>query len=251
MKKLDEIVEYLDELLDIHSIKDRSQNGLQVENKGKINKIGLAVDACVATFEAAAEQKIDFILVHHGLFWNQPENITGPLYQRLKYLIDHDIAIYAAHLPLDLHADHGNNIQIVKLMEWNDAGAFGDYNGVDIGRASTFSTPLNRDKIKDDLARKLQCEPVIWPFGKEKCQRIAIVSGGGLGLMKEAAQDGFDMLITGEPAHSSYWPAKELNLNLIFCGHYATETLGVKAVGEMLREKTGLDVVFLDLPTGY
>lgn len=251
MKNTVDITAYLDEILDIHGVQDRSQNGLQVANSGKANKIGLAVDASLATFQAAAAQHVDFLLVHHGLFWGQPENIVGPLYQRIKFLMDHDMALYAAHLPLDLHDTLGNNAQIVHKMKWLDEGPFGLYHGTAIGRAARLNTAIHRDLLCENIGAYFEADPLLWPFGPETVERIAIVSGGGLGQMKEAAEAGFDLLLTGEPAHASYWPASELKMNVLFAGHYATETWGVKAAGQALSKKFDLETEFIDLPTGH
>jgi len=251
MKNNQKVIQFLDETLDIHAIQDRSQNGLQVANSGVIKKIGVAVDASLATFQAAAAQGVDFLLVHHGLFWGQSENITGPLYHRIKFLIDHDIALYAAHLPLDLHDTLGNNAQIVQRMGWDDDGPFGLYHGTPIGRAASPNTAVDREALCTGIGARLEVDPVLWPFGPQEIQRVAVVSGGGLGQMKEAAEAGFDLLFTGEPSHASYWPASELGINVIFGGHYATEIWGVKATGELLSERFGFDSVFIDLPTGH
>ena len=251
MTTLNDLVGFLDETLAIHAIADRSQNGLQVENSGKVTRVGLAVDASLATFEAARERGIDFLLVHHGLFWGQPENVTGPLYWRIKTLMDADMALYAAHLPLDLHETLGNNARIVAEAGWTDEGPFGLYQGTAIGRAAVLPQPLTRDAFAQSLQKILGVTPLAWPFGTSTIRRVAVVSGGGLGQMKEAAQAGFDAFVTGEPGHSSYWLASELGINVFFAGHYATETWGVKATGRLLTETFGLDVQFIDLPTGH
>jgi dinuclear metal center YbgI/SA1388 family protein len=248
--KLTALVEYLDELLRINDIEDESLNGLQVENTGTVNRVALAVDASAEAFEKAKDIGADFIFVHHGLFWSKPFPLRGPMYKRIRTLIQSNVALYAAHLPLDLHSEFGNNVQVEKILGWSIAGDFGEYHGSIIGKEIRFKKPVPLSIIVNDMESKLDCEVRVWDFGKKNVSRLGYVSGGGLGLLEQAVKADLDVFITGEPRHGSYWIAKEAGINVIFGGHYATETLGVKAVGDHINKQFGLETVFIDLPTG-
>jgi dinuclear metal center YbgI/SA1388 family protein len=248
--KLTALVEYLDKLLRISDIEDESLNGLQVENTGTVNKIALAVDGSAEAFEKAKDIGADFIFVHHGLFWSKPFPLRGPMYRRIRSLVNSNIALYAVHLPLDLHSEFGNNAQVQKVLGWPITGDFGEYHGEIIGKEICFKKPVPLSNLVSDMESKLGCEVRVWDFGKKNVSRLGYVSGGGLGLLDQAVKAGFDVFVTGEPRHGSYWIAKEAGINVIFGGHYATETLGVKAVGDHINKQFGLETVFIDLPTG-
>ena len=245
-----ELVSHLVELLDIPNITDSSLNGLQIENQGEVRKIALAVDASLAAIEEAADREADMLLVHHGLFWGQAERIQGALYERVYACMQADMALFAAHLPLDLHAELGNNAQLAHLMDWPITDDFGVYHGVTLGKEVLLKKAKALDVIESDLTELLDYEPLVWNFGPKEIQRIGIVSGGGLSMLDEAIEKELDLFITGEPKHEAYWKAEEAGINVAFCGHYATETLGVKAVGDYLEKTFGLETVFLDFPTG-
>jgi dinuclear metal center YbgI/SA1388 family protein len=248
--KTRELVDFLDEYLNTKTISDSSRNGLQVDHSGETRRIALAVDACSEAVEKAAEAGADFLLVHHGLFWDQPLTITGPMYGRIKRLIQHDMALYASHLPLDLHSEVGNNVQLAEILGFAVTSDFGEYHGVDIGKAVELDKPITLADFKKRL-EQAGFSPQIWPFGPEKIRKIGLVSGFGLSALAEAARKGFDAFVTGEPSHSHYWSAKESRVHVIFAGHYATETLGVKALGEVIQKRFGIETDFIDLPTGH
>jgi len=244
------LTEFLDQELRVAEISDSSVNGLQVANTGEINKIALAVDASQAAFEKAREERADMLIVHHGLLWEKPVPLTGLMYERVKTLIQNDICLYAAHLPLDLHPELGNNAQITQLMNWPEAEDFGEYHGSVIGKAVTLNKEMDVEDLIRLLKEKLDTPLTAWTFGSRNVRKLGIVSGGGLGMLQEAVDGKFDVFITGEPGHSHYWTAREAGIHVIFGGHYATETLGVKAVGRLLEKKWGMETVFIDLPTG-
>ena len=248
--KTKDLAEYLDDLLKIKDVEDDSLNGLQVANSGKTQKVALAVDGSLKAVERAKDLDAHLLFVHHGLFWGKPVPLTGFLYQRIRLFVESDIALYAAHLPLDLHPELGNNAQITKVLGWPTSGDFGEYHGTVIGKEVRFEEPVSLSAVADRLREGLGCDPKIWDFGSDEVKRLGYVSGGGLGMLQQAIEAGMDTYITGEPGHASYWTAKEAGINVVFAGHYATETLGVKAVGEVLQEKWGLKTVFIDLPTG-
>lgn len=245
------ITDFLDEQLNIHAINDSSLNGLQVANSGKVEKIAVAVDASAASIEKAAAWGADLLFVHHGLFWGSPVPLTGALYRRISLLVNHDMALYAAHLPLDQHPVLGNNAQIENVFGWPVSGDFGDYHGTVIGKMVEFQKPVRLESLIETITEKLGAAPQVWAAGPAEIERLGYVSGGAVSLLQQAVDAGFDAFITGEPAHAAYWSAHEEKINVIFAGHYATETLGVKAAARLLEQTFGLKTIFLDIPTGY
>ncbi len=249
--KTKQLAYYLNGLLKIKEVKDKSLNGLVVDNRGEVNKIALSVDASLDTFKKAKQAGADFLLVHHGLWWGEALPLCGGLYRRIKFLLDENIALYTAHLPLDMHPEFGNNAQAAKLLGWTVKKDFGNYNGFLIGKEAFFEPTRKLEDLVKDLKDKLKINPIVWDFGSKEVKRLGYVSGGAIDLLPQAIEIKLDTYITGEPQHSYYWMAKEEKINVIFTGHYASETLGVKAIGKHLKNKFNLKIEFLDLPTGY
>jgi len=247
LKKLNK---FLDEYLKISEIEDVSVNGLQVEGKKKVNKICFAVDASVETFKSAKEENADMLFVHHGMIWNGLKSITGINYGRLKFLIENNISLYAAHLPLDKHEEVGNNIQFLKIFGINKGiEEFGTYHGIKIGYAGRFEKEKKLSDFVSEIEKELNTKCKILKFGKEKIKSIGVVSGGAASLIDEAIEN-VDCFVTGEPSHQVYHIAKEGKINVIFAGHYATETLGVKAMAALISKKFGIETKFIDCQTG-
>ncbi|MCU0621137.1 MAG: Nif3-like dinuclear metal center hexameric protein [Gemmatimonadales bacterium] len=268
---LDDLVEHLDALLRVRELPDYAGawNGLQVENAGRIDRLVAAVDASQATIDgvvaalARDEGDVGFsgdhdrgsplLLVHHGLFWDGQATVTGRRYRRLRTLLHHDIALYAAHLPLDLHPEVGNNAVLARALGLELRGTFGSHKGVDIGVWGELPASIaSRDALLARLAEVLglPLPPRLVAGGPERPRRVGIVTGGAGGLTLEARAAGLDTLVTGEGAHHTYFDAMEGGVNLILAGHYATETVGVRALGEHLARQFGLPVAFHDHPTG-
>ena len=250
MALLSDIVRYSNDYLCITEIDDypNALNGLQVENSGNVTKIGAAVDASTATLTSAAEQKINLLIVHHGMFWPGLQPITGPLHRQIKFAIENDIALYATHLPLDLHPEVGNNVQLARSLGFEKSEPFLELKGQPIGRR--VNTSLRRDeliaRLEKNLSGRVQCIAV----GPIETHAIGIVTGGAGGEIHAAARAGIDTFITGEAPHWAAVAAEELGVNLIIGGHYATETFGVKALAAHLSEKFKIPWEFLDHPTG-
>lgn len=244
------LVSFLDSELDLSEFpKDESVNGLQVEGGGSVRKIGIAVDACEYVFKKAAERKIDFLFVHHGLIWGGIRAVVGVTKKRLKALLGSDISLYACHLPLDWHPRYGNNIELLRILSIKKLGEFGEYHGKRIGYWGKTGTALSVGDFVKRVDKTLKTKSSFVDF-KRRVRNVGVVSGGGWSAIHDAEELGIDTFITGEPSHSAYHLAKEMGVNLIFAGHYVTETLGVKAVGAMLKKKFGLPVEFIDYPTG-
>ena len=247
---LKKLVSFLDHELRLDEFsKDESSNGLQVEGGPLVRRVGLAVDACDFVFRRAAERKHDLLIVHHGLIWGGLRSVTGVMKKRIKLLLDSGISLYACHLPLDWHPEYGNNANLLKALSIRKMGDFGEYHGKRIGYWGRLSkkVPLNEFVSRADKALNTSSKAI----GFQKMARnIGVVSGGGWSAIHDAEKTGIDTLLVGEPSHSAYTLAEEMKVNLVFAGHYATETLGVRAVGQMLGKKLGLHTEFIDHPTG-
>ncbi|MEJ2695298.1 MAG: Nif3-like dinuclear metal center hexameric protein [Candidatus Sulfobium sp.] len=228
---------------------DESSNGLQVGGRETVRKIGVAVDACGSVFEKAADRKIDFLIVHHGLIWGGIKSITGVMRRRIGMLLSSEMSLYACHLPLDWHPEYGNNAGLLKTLSVRKAGEFGSYHGKRIGYWGKTAKETSVEKFVSTVDSRLKTTSSWISFGR-KVRSVGVVSGGGWSALADAEKIDIDTFLTGEPSHSGYSLAEEMGINLIFSGHYATETLGVKAVGEMLKKKLGLPVEFIDHPTG-
>jgi dinuclear metal center YbgI/SA1388 family protein len=246
-----DLTKHLDELLRTQEIPDSSLNGLQVANSGKVTKVGLAVDGSLKAFQECKKRGIDFLVVHHGLFWGKPFALVGHKYDRIKTLIENDVALYAAHLPLDMHPKLGNNARAMVVLGWEPSGDFGDWKGITLGQEVRFDPPKPLEEIVSHVAKTFDTLPIVWEHGPRQIRTLGYISGYAIDVYKEAVDKGYDLMITGEPSHSYYWGIAESNLNMIFAGHYATERLGVLAVGEHLKERFGLETEFIELPTGH
>jgi dinuclear metal center YbgI/SA1388 family protein len=248
---LSKLSEYLDEFLRIMEVpdSDRALNGLQVENGGAVGRIVAAVDASLASItHAAGLGRGTLLLVHHGLFWDGNLPLTGRRYRRLAAAIRGDVAVYSAHIPLDLHPEVGNNAVLagqlgVPVEEW-----WGDYHGAKIGVQG--SVDIARDDLADRLRRLLGGRVQVIPGGPDRCRRVGIVTGGAGTMIADARAAGCDTFITGEGAHHTWFDAMEGGVNVLYAGHYATETVGVKALAERVAAKFGVPWTFFDLPTG-
>lgn len=250
MAALTEIVRFTDGYLRITEIEDypNALNGLQIENSGEVTKIGAAVDASTRTMRMAVEREVDFLIVHHGLFWPGLRAVTGPLYQALKLAFTHNLALYGAHLPLDFHAKVGNNTLLAAALGLGETTPFLELKGQPTGLL--VETVLRRDELLSRLEESLGGPVRCIGTGPMETKRIGVVTGGAGGEIYAAAKDGIDTYITGEAPHWAAVAAEELGLNLFLGGHYATETFGVKALAAELAEKFGVPWEFLDHPTG-
>jgi len=250
LMQLGELVTYLDAYLRVGAVPDapHALNGLQVTKTGDVGRLAAAVDLCEATVRLAADQRSDLLLVHHGLFWGGPKPLTGPAYRRVAGLVQHNIALYSAHLPLDLHPEVGNNAVLARRLGVTVRGGFGLEYGVPIGVWGELDA--SRAALQQQLAVALGAPPRVMAFGPERVRRVGIVTGGAGSMIGQAKAAGLDTYITGEGAHHTFFDAEELGVNVFYAGHYATETVGIKALAEHLGAKFGLPWAFLDHPTG-
>jgi dinuclear metal center YbgI/SA1388 family protein len=247
----DELVRHLDAYLDLGAFpEDPSLNGLQVEGAAEVSKVAVAVDCSISTFEQAAAAGADMLIVHHGLFWGAPLTVTGPHRRRLRLLLEHDINLYAAHLPLDAHPQVGNNWGLARLLGLVDATPFGSWRGRALGVAGALPAPLSLRDLADLLERTLGESVLVHAGGPNEVSRLGIVSGSAASMIQEAAHAGLDGLLTGEPKHDHFYDPFERGINALYAGHYMTETVGVKLLAEELERRFGLETEFLLLPTG-
>jgi dinuclear metal center YbgI/SA1388 family protein len=244
------IVAHCDKLLRTTEVEDYpgAANGLQVENRGSVTRIAAAVDASLATIQLAVAIKADLLLVHHGLFWGAAHPWTGKRYQLLRLLLDHDVAVYSSHLPLDAHPRLGNNARLCAALGLNKLRPFFFDHGGFLGFQTR--TRISRSDLASRLAHATGSNPRIVPGGPPVCRRIGVVTGGAGGDLKKAAGEGVDTFVTGEGPHWTFAMAEELGLNVLYGGHYATETFGVKALAAHLAARFKLPWVFLEHPTG-
>jgi len=248
--ELYELISYMDDYLRVTEISDVSINGLQIEGKKEVKKVCLGVDSSLEIFKEASKRKADLILVHHGLIWGGLKSIRGLVKERISYLLENGISLYAAHLPLDMHPEVGNNIGLIKILNLSDPEPFGAYHGLKIGFKGKYEKMKSIKEVSKTLERALPAKVESFNFGPDKIKSVGIVSGGGGSAFEDCIKEEIDLFITGEPSHTIYHIAKEAGINLIFAGHYATEKLGVMALGKNIEEKYKIKTEFIDIPTG-
>jgi dinuclear metal center YbgI/SA1388 family protein len=250
MTHIDELITHLDELLDPGAFRDYGPNGLQVPGRTQIERVVTGVSAHLELIERALALRADLVLVHHGLFWDfQPTGLTPTLAERLRPLFKHDVNLAAYHLPLDAHPEVGNNALLAAALGCEAHEPFGDHQGTPIGRAGRF--PDEGVPIADLTARVADVcgqAPLVFDAGPDRVRSIGIVSGAGAGYLPEAVARGLDGLLTGEPREHVMADAREEGMHFIAAGHYATETFGVRALGERLQREFGIDHTFVDIP---
>jgi dinuclear metal center YbgI/SA1388 family protein len=247
------VMTYLDTLLRISEIPDDpgAVNGLQVENGGKVRRIVAAVDASQATIDGAVREGSGpgtLLLVHHGLFWEGNVPLTGRRMRRIRSLLENDVALYSAHIPLDVHPELGNNAALGRLLGIRIEGWFGNQRGVPLGVYGQLE--LHREELTRLLEEGLGAPARLIPGGPEKTRRVGVITGGAGSMIAAARDSGLDTYVTGEGAHHHYFDATEWGLNVIFAGHYATETLGVQRLAEHLSKRFSIPWEFHDHPTG-
>ncbi len=245
----DELVSFIDELLNTNHYKDYSCNGLQVQGIQMINKVALLVDASLKGYQLAIEKKCQLIAVHHGIIWDGIRSVSGSSYNHLKFLIDNNLNLYASHLPLDLHPEIGNNAQLATILNLKGLKPFGNYKGIDIGFEGVLDKSTDLKTIIETLSKKLNTQCTVLPFGKKAISKVAVVSGGAADLLTEAIRKGIGCYVTGEPVHYNYHEALENNINVVYAGHYHTEKPGIQALGAVLQERFGIQTEFIDIPT--
>jgi dinuclear metal center YbgI/SA1388 family protein len=244
MAQTSEVIEFLDELLSPKTYEDLGPNGLQVPGSADVERVLTGVSAQRALAERAVAAGAQLVLVHHGLFWSfDPVGLTPMLAERLRPLFKHDIALAAYHLPLDAHPEHGNNALLAEALGASEHVAFAE-----IGRGATFAAPVAAAELFERVAAVTGRVPLVFDAGPPEIRRLAIVSGSAAGRLGEAHAEGYDAFLTGEPKEHVMAEARELGIHFIAAGHYATETFGVRRLGELLAARFGIEHVWADLP---
>jgi len=232
---------------------DASPNGLQVGSAdGDVERVAFAVDAAVATIEAAVEFDADLLVTHHGIVWGSIERVTGRAHDRIAPLLANDVGLYVSHLPLDGHPDHGNAARLADLLDLGNRAPFGELGGEYVGQRGVLPEPTMLEELAGTLAAELPTgdgSVRVLDHGPETVSTIGIVTGSGSDLLDEAVAEEVDVLLTGEGKQKVYHEAREAGVNVVLAGHYATETGGVRAL-QSLVEEWGLETTFVEHPTG-
>jgi len=246
------IVRFLDDTLRTDAIRDTSNNGLQIANSGTASQIAVGVDASLRFLQAAAQQGADFVVCHHGISWcDSLKRITGLNYEIVAFAIRHNIALYASHLPLDAHPLYGNNAQLCKalgLMRIKPAFA---YHGETIGFIGHLPKAVPFKTFCAGVSGKVNADCRSVAFGKAAVRTIGVVSGGAADMVEQAAALGVDAFVTGEPSLQGYNQAENLGMNVVFAGHYATETFGIRALAQRLTQKFRVPTTLIDFGIGF
>ena len=248
--RLDELIDYLDRLLEPERFADYGPNGLQVPGREEVDLVVSGVSASVELFEAAARERADVVLVHHGLFWGSgPGPIDRTLKRRLEALFEMDASLVAYHLPLDAHPEVGNNALLAAALGATDAGPFADHQGSAIGRRARFAGEgVAAAELRERVEAATGRPPLHFDSGPASVRELAIVTGAGAGYLPEAIAGGADAFLTGEPAERVMHEAHEGGIHFFAAGHYATETFGVRRLGERLAERFSIRHAFVDIP---
>lgn len=246
-----ELVAYLDAQLEIETFADYGPQGLQVEGRERVERIVATVDAGLPCVEAAIEGGADLLLVHHGIFWGPARRLAGGYGRLVRRLVQSEINLYAAHLALDAHPEWGNNAEICRILGLEVDSWWGQAKGRPIGALGRLSEdPIDIRQLVERLEAAIGPSALVQPHGPERIERVAVMSGGGAGYVAEAAALGCQAYITGETSQSHFYEAQAAGIHVVYAGHYASETVGVKALGKHLALRFGLDFAFVDLPTG-
>lgn len=250
--KLESILQYLDGYLRVSEYPDATNalNGLQVGGPDEVHHVVAAVDASEATITEAVQRGADLLIVHHGLFWDGFRPITGRRLRKVRPLLLNGVALYGVHLPLDAHPEVGNSVLLARALGLDVQAPFGLHKGVYIGWWGALPEPMSRESLRDRLAEVLHARVHVVPGGPEPLESVAVVTGMGASSIEEASTLGIHALVTGEGSHHSHFDAMELGVTVLFGGHYATETFGVRALARHLGERFGLTWEFIDQPTG-
>ncbi len=244
----DALIRYCNELLDSGVFQDYCPNGLQVEGRTEIRRIVSGVTASQALVDAAVEAQADLLLVHHGYFWRgESAAVVGVKQRRLKALLQNDINLVAYHLPLDVHAELGNNVQLARLMGWQISGGLEPNNPRSVGLTGELAAPCAGEELAALLAARLQREPLFVAGHDRPVKRIAWCTGAAQGYIDKAIALGVDAFITGEVSEPTVHAARENGIHFYAAGHHATERYGAKALGEHLAATFGLEHRFIDI----
>jgi dinuclear metal center YbgI/SA1388 family protein len=250
MAARNEILGFCDELLDVGSFDDYGPNGLQVPGKEEVNKVATGVSANLETLQGAIGSGADLVLTHHGLLWgSELTALSAPMAARLRALLCGDVSLAAYHLPLDAHPEIGNNALLRDALGLEpDDRPFGEAKGASVGLIGNTTEPIDVGELARRLHQAVGREPLVFEAGPESISSVGIVTGGGSFAIHEAGPLGLDALVTGEPTEPVMGEAREYGVHFLAGGHYATETLGIRRLGELLAERFSVEHEFIDVP---
>jgi dinuclear metal center YbgI/SA1388 family protein len=244
MAQRDDIVAFCDELLDVGSYPDYGPVGLQVVGTEEVQKIVCGVSASRELFERAAEAEAQLVIVHHGLFWDKETRVVGPVLRgRLRALFDGDLTLLGYHLALDAHPEIGNNANLCRELGVEPERRFTEW-----GWGGSLATPVPASEFASRVQEVVGRMPLVFSYGPEEINRVAICSGGAGRYVADAIAEGYDCFLTGEADEPTKHLAKEAGIHFVAAGHYATETSGVQALAARVAERFGIDWEFVDLP---
>jgi dinuclear metal center YbgI/SA1388 family protein len=245
----DRIIEFLDEFLDVDGFDDYGPNGLQVPGAAEVELVVTGVSAQRELFTRAAEAGAQLVITHHGLFWDfHPRTVSPAMRRRLEILFESDISLAGYHLPLDAHPEVGNNALICDALGLERGESFGEHQGRKIGFVGRSPEGLAFTELRERCERVFGRPPFIWDGGPEIVHTVGVLSGGAASTLAEAITSGLDAFLTGEPAEHVMADALENHVHFIAAGHYATETFGVRRLGELVAERFGISHRFVDVP---
>jgi len=245
-----ELVTYLNEYLRIDEIHDYGPQGLQVEGRNEINRIVATVDSQMPCVMEAIGRNADLLLVHHGILWGPSEPLRDALGALVRTLFAANLNLYAAHLALDAHPEVGNNAELARRLGLEVVEFWGPVNGVNLAVLAVEHHGVKLDFVVERFEQHVGPVKLVQPHGPRIVKRVGIMSGSGAKHIQEAKALGCDLYITGETSHAHYYEALNAGINVIYGGHYVTETAGVQALGSHLQERFGVEFEFVDLPTG-
>lgn len=253
MMQLDSLIQFLDSLLSPATYSDAALNGLQVESSNSLIKtVCVAVDSGLSVIEEALQQSADLLIVHHGLFWGETQHpISGVFGRKIELLLKNGCSLYASHLPLDGNSEVGNAYELGKFLKLEELKGFCEYSGSQIGARGKFREATSMDFIVDQLSQiPGAISPLVLNFGPDRIEHVGIVTGSGSMAIPLCAAESLDLLISGEAKQEAYHNARELQVNALFAGHYATETFGVRALARRIEQQFDLETFFINQPTG-
>lgn len=246
-----ELVAYLDTFLRINEVNDYGLQGLQVEAGGaEVTTVAFSTDSALPCIESAQQAGAQMLIVHHGLFWGHEQRLRGPFGARVRRLFEAGLSLYGAHLALDAHSEVGNNAELARLLGIQVTRWWGEAKGTPIGVLGAAPAGLTLADLTVQVSTRLHTTPRVQAFGPSQVRQVAIVSGSGVSFAPEAQALGADTFLTGETSHTDFYAAQDLGINLIYAGHYATETVGLQALARHLAARFPVQTVWLDHPTG-
>lgn len=250
MARRDDIITFCSQTLDIGTFADYGPNGLQVPGSAEIGAVATCVSAHLESISRAIEAGADLLIAHHGLFWDfHARSLSKPMAARLKAALEADLNVAGYHLPLDAHREIGNNALLCKALGFTVSNeVFGEAKGSAIGIVGRHPDGIAAAALLDAVRSKISPEPLVFDAGPDVVRSIGIVSGAGSGMISEAVSLGLDALLTGEPAEHAMADAREGALHFIAAGHYATETLGIRRLGDLVAERFDVSHAFIDVP---